>query len=141
MARITRQPTRKTLQAHEIVAKWNETLVCLPQSEVGAFTLKLQELLDSWPVIEDKTDLFHWVDLLNRFDEQMETILQAKIPKGKLQTAPLTAQEEELLLLILRFSRVLLESCSSRNIYNSYDVSCLVLGGFKYFNFLWFLIL
>jgi len=125
MARITRQPTRKTLQAHENVTKWNEIL--LKSVGIGSFTGKLKELVQSWPVIEDKTDLFHWTDLLNRFDDELDAILQVKIPKGKLQGSPFTAEETELVLIILHFSRILLESCSSRNIYNSYDVNRLFL--------------
>jgi hypothetical protein len=34
----------------------------------------------------------------------------------------MTGEENEIVLAILEFSRILLETCSSRNIYNSYDV-------------------
>ena len=121
MTKITRQPTRKTLPPNEHVTKWTAEL--LNQADEAHYMVKLKELISSWPIIEDKTDLFHWTDLLNRFDDQLETILALHIPTGKLQNSQLTSEERELVLGILEFSRILLETCSSRNIYNSYDVS------------------
>lgn len=121
MTKITRQPTRRTLQPNETVLKWTREV--LSQETLKSFTEKLKELIGAWPIVEEKTDLFHWSDLLNRFDEQLETILSRCIPKGKLEISEMTAEELEIVLAILEFSRVLLETCSSRNIYNSYDVS------------------
>ena len=134
MARITRQPTRKTLRPNDNVTKWiNELLSTETNTNVDniinyeAFTIKLGELLQAWPIVEEKTDLFHWSELLNRFDLQLEEILNRCIPEGKLQSAPLRGEEKDLILLILEFSRILLETCSSRNIYHSYDVKLLFL--------------
>lgn len=121
MTKITRQPTRRTLQPNETVLKWTREV--LSQETLKSFTEKLKELIGAWPIVEEKTDLFHWSDLLNRFDEQLEAILSRCIPKGKLEISEMTAEELEIVLAILEFSRVLLETCSSRNIYNSYDVS------------------
>lgn len=125
MAKITRQPTRRILQPNETVLKWTKTI--LSQEGGQLFTQKVKELIGAWPIVEEKTDLFHWSDLLNRFDEQLETILSRCIPVGKLQIAGMMAEEREIILLILEFSRILLETCSSRNIYNSYDVSKFIL--------------
>lgn len=121
MTKITRQPTRKTLPANEVVTNCIKNL--LKHEKNVDFTGKLEELLQSWPIIEEKTDLFHWTDLLNRFDEQLETVLSLHIPIGKLQISPFSQEDRRLVLAILDFSRNLLETCSSRNIYNSYDVS------------------
>lgn len=120
MAKITRQPTRKTLPPNERVTEWIKNL--LNQESDTLFTIKLKELIENWPIVEDKTDLFHWTDLLNRFDEKLEAILTLHIPIGKLQKSPLTEEEHGLFVAILEVSRILLETCSSRNIYNSYDV-------------------
>lgn len=120
MTKITRQPTRRTLQPNETVLKWTKNIS--NQENVESFAQKLKELIGAWPIVEEKTDLFHWCDLLNRFDEQLETILSRCIPVGKLEISEMTAVEREIVLAILEFSRVLLDSCSSRNIYNSYDV-------------------
>jgi hypothetical protein len=120
MTKITRQPTRRILQPNETVLKWTKEV--LSQEVLSSFTEKLKELIGAWPIVEEKTDLFHWSDLLNRFDEQLETILSRCIPTGKLEIAEMTGEENEIVLAILEFSRILLETCSSRNIYNSYDV-------------------
>jgi len=121
MTKITRQPTRKTLQPNETVLKWTRNISS--QENLESFSQKLKELIGAWPIVEEKTDLFHWCDLLNRFDEQLETILSRCIPVGKLEISEMTTEERELVLSILEFSRILLDTCSSRNIYNSYDVS------------------
>lgn len=82
----------------------------------------MTELISSWPIVEEKTDLFHWSEALNRFDSLLEALLARCIPAGKLQTDSFTAEERGLVIAILDFCRILLETCSSRNIFNSYDV-------------------
>lgn len=82
----------------------------------------ITELLAAWPLVEEKTDLFHWSESLNRFDDFLEALLARCIPAGKLQIVSFSPQEHTTVVAILDFCRVLLESCSSRNIFNSYDV-------------------
>lgn len=105
-------------QNEVVVKRVEETLA----GDMATLTGRLQTLLAEWPLIEDKTDLFHWAELLNRFDELLETLLARCIPAGKLQVESFSPEERLLVLAILDFSRLLLESCSSRNIFNSYDV-------------------
>ncbi len=88
-------------------------------------TEALQELTAAWPIVEEKTDLFHWSEALNRFDELLEALLARCIPAGKLQKISFTPEERSLVIAILDFCRTLLETCSSRNIFNSYDVNLL----------------
>jgi hypothetical protein len=85
-------------------------------------TEALKELTSSWPIVEEKTDLFHWSEALNRFDVLLEALLVQCIPPGKLQILSFTSEQHALVCAILDFCRVLLETCSSRNIFNSYDV-------------------
>ena len=120
MTKITRQPTRKTLQPNETVLQWTKNI--LSQDGLDSFTLKLKELIGAWPIVEEKTDLFHWSDLLNRFDEQLETILSRCIPTGKLEISEMTILERVTVVGVLELSRIVLEGCSASNIYNSYDV-------------------
>ncbi|KAG4304837.1 hypothetical protein PORY_001890 [Pneumocystis oryctolagi] len=63
-------------------------------------------------------DLFHWVTVLNRFDGILERICKEYVLKS-VQTIVFTIKTKELLLAILRFSTILLDNCSNRNIYNS----------------------
>ncbi|CAG8444226.1 3604_t:CDS:10 [Ambispora leptoticha] len=65
-------------------------------------------------------DLFHWIGVLNRFDTILENICQ-KYKLKKLQSSPFTTVEQSILLAILKFSRLLLENCTNRNLYSSYE--------------------
>lgn len=70
-----------------------------------------------------KSDLFHWVGLLDRFDELLEKyIAEYWDTETMLQRCPLPNQILLLVVRMLLFSRLLLENCTSRNIYCSYDV-------------------
>lgn len=65
-------------------------------------------------------DLFHWVSLLNRFDEIFEQIikeyeLDQEFPK--LREIP--QKQAELLISCLNFTYVLLDHCANRSIYSS----------------------
>lgn len=87
-----------------------------------------------------KSDLFHWVPLLDLFDSLQAEIISAYWDPStrmqsqsseasqisiestaKLYTQSLPPMMEKLLIYILTFTRLLLENCSSRNIFSSYD--------------------
>lgn len=79
------------------------------------------EGLGRWPF--PKSDLFHWVPLLDCFDQMLEGVIEQFWSKEtNLQQKPLTETIQRLVMRILEFTRLLLENCSSRNIYASYDV-------------------
>ncbi|CAI2172902.1 16430_t:CDS:10, partial [Funneliformis geosporum] len=65
-------------------------------------------------------DLFHWITVLNRFDSILENICQNYKLK-KLQAENFTEETRSVLLAILKFSRMLLENCTNRNLYSSYE--------------------
>ncbi|RIA89170.1 hypothetical protein C1645_825193 [Glomus cerebriforme] len=65
-------------------------------------------------------DLFHWIAVLNRFDNVLENICQTYKLK-KLQTVNFTEGTRNVLFAILKFSRMLLENCTNRNLYSSYE--------------------
>ncbi|PWW73889.1 hypothetical protein C7212DRAFT_213953 [Tuber magnatum] len=70
-----------------------------------------------WPF--PRGDLYHWIALLNRFD----SILEEQVQKYKLKEGPQTIlwerQDEELVIGILKFSRMLVENCGNRSLYGS----------------------
>jgi len=87
------------------------------------------------PVINDLTvwryqrgDLHAWVPALDRFDDVLANIVQS-YDLGKLQTNDFTPKTKELLLGILRITRMMLENCTSRKLYASYEVSKVVFNG------------
>ncbi|RKO93186.1 hypothetical protein BDK51DRAFT_2244, partial [Blyttiomyces helicus] len=91
-----------------------------------------------WPY--PKSDLFHWIPVLNRFDLLLESAVRTfgigsgapekdkekekdageKRP-GNVQSVPFDAETKEVLEAVLRFTRCLWENCGNRNLYNSYE--------------------
>lgn len=85
----------------------------------------LFEVLQQYPETSFlKCDLYHYVELLNLFDSEMEQIIKNYIITNDAQSPQVLQFElmdKNLLILILKISRQLWENCTNRNIYNSYD--------------------
>jgi len=80
----------------------------------------LSPYLDKWPF--PKSDLFQWVPLVDRFDEVLAKVVEeCWDSQSGLQFKPLD-EWRDVVVSILTFTRLLLDNCSSRNIYCSYDV-------------------
>ena len=84
---------------------------------------ELASILDSisewcWP----RGDLHYWSATLNRFDGILEETCK-DYELSQLQFNDFTPSRKRLLLAILRFSRLLLENCTNRKLYASYEVS------------------
>ena len=70
----------------------------------------LQHVLDldaSWPY--EKADLLHWAKILDVLDAALAN----------------TDSPDDLLVAVLKFTRLLLENSSNRHVYNSYEVRAL----------------
>ncbi|KAF8929383.1 hypothetical protein BGZ58_008999, partial [Dissophora ornata] len=91
-----------------------KTLKECPEAEIATLVEANSEW--TWP----RGDLFHWVGVLNRFDEILDNICKSHDMK-KPQPKEFTPEERRLVLAILSFSRLLLESCTNRNLYASYE--------------------
>lgn len=75
-----------------------------------------------WP----RTDLHYWIKPLNRFDAILEEICKSYgLVGGQVQVSEFTPRTKELVLAILRFTRLLLENATNRKLYSSFDVSML----------------
>lgn len=59
---------------------------------------------------------------MDKFDEALEGIIKS-YDLSKPQNNPFTPKDRELVLEILRVQRILMESCTSRKLFSSYDVS------------------
>lgn len=100
---------------------------CLVADEARLSGLLSGPLGHPWPF--PKSDLFHWVPLLDRFDDLLAQIIDRHWSKESLlQDRPFDECVRTLIIHILVFSRLLLENCSSRNIFCSYDVCYLCCG-------------
>ena len=104
----------------------------------------LEPLCHDWNY--PKADLFHFIPILNRFDGILETITkkhglyvqppsQTDVKKASaenvspalVQAMPFSPAAKQLLTLILRFSQLLQENATNRNIYTSYEVLMFIL--------------
>ncbi|KAG5462539.1 MAG: hypothetical protein BJ554DRAFT_4695, partial [Olpidium bornovanus] len=108
---------------HPVVQTVINSLVECPEKALAA---TLSEFGTEWPF--PRGDLFHYVPVLNRFD----SIVAAICARSKITgTADLGKQmispaDKDVLLAILTFERLLLENCTNRNVYSSYEVSVTV---------------
>lgn len=74
-----------------------------------------------------RSDLFQFITVLNRFDAILEATCQEYELKDKqIQKKPFTDETKLTLLAILHLTKLLFENCTNRNLYNSYEVSCVV---------------
>ncbi|UZJ54305.1 hypothetical protein CBS101457_003625 [Exobasidium rhododendri] len=69
-----------------------------------------------WP----RGDLHYWISTLNRFDGMLEEIC-SDYELHKLQINEFTPLCKRMINAILKFSRLLIENCTSRKLYNSYE--------------------
>lgn len=84
------------------------------ESDIPTQTASLPEW--SFP----RGDLFHWIPVLNRFDSILERIC-TDYNLDKIQDKGFENQTKTIILSIVHFTRLLIESCTNRNIYNSYE--------------------
>ncbi|KAI8600747.1 hypothetical protein EDD21DRAFT_306070, partial [Dissophora ornata] len=91
-----------------------KTLKECPESEIATHIKATPEWI--WP----RGDLFHWVAVLNRFDEILDSLCKVYDLK-KAQPKEFSEENRHLTLAILGFSRMLLENCTNRNLYASYE--------------------
>lgn len=97
------------------VSRWQDERLVEVQKQIDRVSSKptelcscLRHILDvdgAWPY--DKADLLHWANALDVLD-----VVLAK-----------TDSPDELLVVVLKFTRLLLENSSNRHVYNSYEVS------------------
>lgn len=91
----------------------------VPDDELPAVLNSIQHW--NWP----RTDLHYWIRPLNRFDSILDEVCKSyRIgwPNGDaMQMNEFTPRTKELLLAILRFTRLLLENATNRKLYASFD--------------------
>ncbi|KAF9024773.1 hypothetical protein BGZ52_010345, partial [Haplosporangium bisporale] len=85
-----------------------------PEAEIATHVEATPEWV--WP----RGDLFHWVGVLNRFDDILDSLCKSHEMKTS-RPKPFSPENQKLVYAILSFSRLLLESCTNRNLYASYE--------------------
>ncbi|PWN48958.1 DUF913-domain-containing protein [Violaceomyces palustris] len=111
--KITKTPKRLAPAAPEVLSLLNRVSTATDD--------ELPDILDSisewcWP----RGDLYYWTQVLNRFDSILEETCR-DYELSKLQINDFTPLRKRLVVSILRFSRLLIENCTNRKLYASYE--------------------
>ncbi|WVW86319.1 hypothetical protein I302_108361 [Kwoniella bestiolae CBS 10118] len=109
-----KRSTRKHTQAPPDVVALAESIVKAPEDDLT----QILQTFDSWKY--PRGDLHTWVDVLDRFDSIL-TELCKSYELNKIQTNDFTPKTKDLILQILRVQRLLMENCTSRKLFASYD--------------------
>ncbi|PWN22154.1 DUF913-domain-containing protein [Microstroma glucosiphilum] len=70
-----------------------------------------------WP----RGDLHYWTGVLNRFDDILAATCKEYDLAKTVHAKEFTTDRKKMLVSILRFSRLLIENCTNRKLYDSYD--------------------
>ncbi|KAF9293048.1 hypothetical protein BGZ74_011879, partial [Mortierella antarctica] len=111
--KIKKTPVKKLVVPPLPIRNLIQALKECPESEIATHVEATPEWI--WP----RGDLFHWVGVLNRFDDILDS--QCKSHEMKTRPKPFSPENQRLVYAILSFSRLLLESCTNRNLYASYE--------------------
>ncbi|CAO1614110.1 unnamed protein product [Sympodiomycopsis kandeliae] len=111
--KITKSP-RKLAEATPQVSNLLRKILAVSDDQLPDV---LDDVLEwCWP----RGDLHYWTQTLNRFDVILaDTIKEYGI--STIQVKPFEPHRKRLVASILRFSRLLIENCTNRKLYNSYD--------------------
>ncbi|OCF61440.1 hypothetical protein L486_01088 [Kwoniella mangroviensis CBS 10435] len=109
-----KKSTRKHAQAPPDVLALAESIVNAPEDGLT----QVLQTFDCWKY--PRGDLHTWVDVLDRFDSILEEQCKS-YELEKLQTNDFTPKTKDLILQILRVQRLLMENCTSRKLFSSYD--------------------
>ncbi|ORX45978.1 hypothetical protein BCR36DRAFT_332465 [Piromyces finnis] len=112
--KIKKSPPKKLINPPTKIQQLVDTLANCPENELH------KVIKENSPWKNQKSDLYHWISVLNRFDLILESINQ-KFELKHIQTINFDEDTKNLLLSILTFTRYLWENCINRNIYNSYE--------------------
>ncbi|KAG0269162.1 hypothetical protein DFQ27_004558 [Actinomortierella ambigua] len=110
--KIKKTPVKKLVVPPPAIRNLIKTLKECPEAEIPTHIEATPEWI--WP----RGDLFHWTGVLNRFDDILDHICKAHDLK-KPQSKEFSPETKRMTLSILNFSRLLLESCTNRNLYSS----------------------
>ncbi|ORY22745.1 hypothetical protein LY90DRAFT_675786 [Neocallimastix californiae] len=112
--KIKKSPPKKLINPPTKIHQLVEILTNCPENELH------NVIVENSPWKNQKSDLYHWISVLNRFDTILEGINQ-KFELKHIQVNEFDKNTKELLLSIITFTRYLWENCINRNIYNSYE--------------------
>ena len=92
------------------------SIVAVPDESLST----VLETVPSWPW--PRGDLHSWIPVLNKFDDMLDRAI-VEYDVRTLQVNEFTPTTKLNVMEILRFEKMLLEHCTNRKIYCSFDVS------------------
>ncbi|KAJ1976936.1 E3 ubiquitin-protein ligase tom1 [Dimargaris xerosporica] len=106
----------------------NKTLAPLSADLLHLKTQLLEASVDAIPALihtfkewkYPRGDFFQWIPVLNRFDELLDEACRNHGLYDGVQTRPFAESTCRLICAILWFTRMLMENCINRNLYNSF---------------------
>ncbi|KAH8549675.1 hypothetical protein BGW37DRAFT_459292 [Umbelopsis sp. PMI_123] len=112
--KIKKTPSKKLTPPPKRLRDLIKQLTDCNESDIPTYTASLPEW--SFP----RGDLFLWIPVLNRFDSILERIC-TEYNLDKIQERSFENETKVIIISIVHFTRLLIESCTNRNIYNSYE--------------------
>ncbi|CDZ98238.1 E3 ubiquitin-protein ligase/Putative upstream regulatory element binding protein [Phaffia rhodozyma] len=111
--KIRRGP-KKVVPPHPEIATLINTILATADKDLPSLLSSVVEW--QWP----RGDLHTWIKVLNKFDGILESVIDEYALKT-IQTVEFSPQTKELVMSILRFQKMLLERCTNRKMYASYE--------------------
>ncbi|CBQ69976.1 related to E3 ubiquitin protein ligase TOM1 [Sporisorium reilianum SRZ2] len=111
--KITKTPKRLAAAAPEVVAL-QDRITKSSDDELPAVLDSISEWC--WP----RGDLYYWTGVLNRFDTILENVCR-DYDVSNIQVNHFTPLTKRLVVSLLRFSRLLIENCTNRKLYSSFE--------------------
>ncbi|GAC95365.1 ubiquitin-protein ligase [Pseudozyma hubeiensis SY62] len=111
--KITKTPKRLAPAAPEVLAL-QDRVSKSSDDELPAVLDSISEWC--WP----RGDLYYWTGVLNRFDTILENVCR-DYELSSIQANDFTPLTKRLVASILRFSRLLVENCTNRKLYSSFE--------------------
>ncbi|KAK6535563.1 hypothetical protein TWF694_002017 [Orbilia ellipsospora] len=117
--RIKKTPSQKHEQTLSLFVREfsSKAIELCDKDKRDQLTAYLASFPSIWPF--PRGDLYHWIALLNRFDEVLEELVSKYNLKAGPQLIPFEPEDEIILISILDFSRLLIEECGNRSLYAS----------------------
>ncbi|WRT70096.1 uncharacterized protein IL334_007090 [Kwoniella shivajii] len=109
-----KKSTKKHTHPPKDVIALADSIVKAPDDDL----ISVLQQFDSWKY--PRGDLHTWVDVLDRFDDILADITKS-YELNRIQTNEFTPKTKQLVHQILRVQRLLLENCTSRKLFSSYD--------------------
>ncbi|KAJ2753368.1 E3 ubiquitin-protein ligase tom1 [Coemansia pectinata] len=114
MTRIKKLPHKRLSFPPQEIQTLREQLETTSSGNIHGVLLSYSD----WPFV--RGDMYHWIGVLNRFDDILANVCEEHGLSG-FQTKAFDRDTQRMVVAILDFTRLLLENCINRNLYSSVE--------------------